>query len=100
MAILYLGPDPHLSYSSEHTIYREVLQNANDALATALEIIFEEQEGRSSLLEGASEASSSSPLISQIIIRNNGRPFSQDDWRRLKRIAEGNPDEQKVLFSY
>ncbi len=34
--------------------------------------------------------------ITSIIVRNNGRPFSDDDWRRLKSIAEGNPDEQKV----
>jgi hypothetical protein len=29
---------------------------------------------------------------------NNGRPFSNDDFTRLRRIAEGNPDEQKIGF--
>jgi hypothetical protein len=28
--------------------------------------------------------------------RNNGMPFRNQDWRRLKSIAEGNPDESKI----
>lgn len=31
-------------------------------------------------------------------MRNNGRPFDANDWSRLKKIAEGNPDEQKIGF--
>lgn len=27
---------------------------------------------------------------------NNGQPFGSNDWARLKRIAEGNPDETKI----
>ena len=27
---------------------------------------------------------------------NNGQPFRTNDWARLKRIAEGNPDETKI----
>ena len=33
----------------------------------------------------------------RIIFKNNGFPFRPEDWNRLKRIAEGNPDEQKVI---
>jgi hypothetical protein len=32
----------------------------------------------------------------RVQVRNNGRVFSREDWHRLKKIAEGNPDEQKV----
>ena len=34
--------------------------------------------------------------ITRIIFRNNGFAFRLEDWNRLKKIAEGNPDEQKV----
>lgn len=73
-------------YSSEYTIYREVIQNANDACASSLEIIFE-----------GTINEQSRKTISSITLKNNGRPFSKEDWQRLKKIAEGNPDEQKVL---
>jgi hypothetical protein len=33
---------------------------------------------------------------SRILFKNNGIPFQQEDWNRLKKIAEGNPDESKV----
>lgn len=41
---------------------------------------------------------SSQKLVESIVVKNNGRAFTTDDWRRLKKIAEGNPDEQKVIF--
>lgn len=31
-----------------------------------------------------------------MIYRNNGMPFRTQDWDRLRKIAEGNPDETKV----
>ena len=34
--------------------------------------------------------------IRRVIISNNGVPFSDKDWARLKRIADGNPDETKI----
>lgn len=73
-------------YSAEHTIYREVLQNANDAGAQSVEILYEQMV----------VAADSPKCFTAIVLRNNGRPFDQNDWSRLKRIAEGNPDEQKV----
>jgi hypothetical protein len=30
------------------------------------------------------------------VVTNNGTPFGVNDWARLKRIAEGNPDETKI----
>jgi hypothetical protein len=29
-------------------------------------------------------------------VQNDGQPFTKTDWGRLKRIAEGNPDETKI----
>jgi hypothetical protein len=29
-------------------------------------------------------------------VSNNGVPFRGEDWARLKRIAEGNPDAEKI----
>lgn len=71
-------------YSAEFTVYREMIQNANDAGAREVEIAFKRAEKGN--------------LIESITVRNNGRPFNEDDWRRLKSIAEGNPDEQKVML--
>ncbi len=31
-----------------------------------------------------------------IIVQNNGLPFSEEDWNRLIKIAEGNPNEDAV----
>ena len=73
-------------YSAEFTVYRELIQNANDAGANEVQIEF-------STIETKSQ---DKKLIKAIIIRNNGRAFTDDDWSRLKKIAEGNPDEQKV----
>jgi hypothetical protein len=30
------------------------------------------------------------------VVANDGSPFSAQDWHRLKKIAEGNPDAEKV----
>ncbi len=75
-------------YSSEFTVFRELLQNANDAGATEVEIIF--------YLDDTSGASSGQATT--IEIRNNGKPFCADDWHRLRSIAEGNPNVDKVLI--
>lgn len=40
------------------------------------------------------------PLVGALTLRNNGRPFSEEDWSRLRKIAEGNPDEQKVRATH
>ena len=75
----------HLSrYSAEFTIYREVLQNANDAGASVVSIDLQ--------TDSDSRAKSMS-------LQNNGRIFDDADWHRLRSIAEGNPDENKVLLS-
>ena len=63
-----------------------MIQNANDAGASEVQIEF----------KTTTTLSSDRPLIKSMAIKNNGRAFTVDDWNRLKKIAEGNPDEHKV----
>lgn len=74
-------------YASAGAVYRELLQNSNDADATTAEILITTT---SSSSEGGKE------VVSQVIYRNNGLPFRTQDWARLRKIAEGNPDASKV----
>ena len=75
-------------YSAEFTVYRELIQNANDAGANEVQIEFNTTVSKST----------DKKTMTSIVIKNNGRAFTDDDWRRLKKIAEGNPDEQKVKY--
>jgi hypothetical protein len=34
--------------------------------------------------------------LKSLVVSNDGAPFAPSDWSRLKRIAEGNPDETKI----
>ena len=34
--------------------------------------------------------------IHRYVVMNDGIPFRTQDWQRLKKIAEGNPDEEKI----
>ncbi|EXJ87620.1 hypothetical protein A1O3_04581 [Capronia epimyces CBS 606.96] len=89
-------------YSGEWTVLRELLQNAADASATKVTIKFETIP--SATVPLPSDASSSNMLkhtvqnhtLKRLVVTNNGLPFSENDWNRLKRIAEGNPDETKI----
>ncbi|CAG8597455.1 8335_t:CDS:2, partial [Racocetra persica] len=52
-----------------------------DATASSVEIVFEGTSGDN---------------YSRLLFKNDGMNFRQQDWDRLKKIAEGNPDEQKI----
>ena len=67
-------------YATAGAVYRELLQNSNDAEATNAEVHFTTSEG----------------IVKQVMYRNNGMPFRDQVWARLKKIAEGNPDVSKV----
>ena len=72
-------------YASASAVYRELLQNSNDAGATSAEIQFT-----------TTSPTLSSNVVSQVVYRNNGMPFREQDWDRLQKIAEGNPDVSKI----
>lgn len=69
-------------YASAGAVYRELLQNSNDANATEAEVHFTTKGEKN--------------IVAQVEYRNNGMPFRPQDWARLKKIAEGNPDESKI----
>ncbi|ELU36495.1 hypothetical protein AG1IA_09475 [Rhizoctonia solani AG-1 IA] len=104
---------PRHSWQPEKTpcgnkVFRELLQNADDAHATAAEIRFDTKQHLAQQEQGAQYQ------VDQWTFRNNGTPFRNEDWNRLKKIgkylqvdfendwtyillvAEGNPDEQKI----
>jgi hypothetical protein len=88
-------------YASAGAVYRELLQNSNDADATVAELYYTTASSASTGSDETTTNASSSPLTSKKIVtsvqyRNNGLPFRPQDWARLKKIAEGNPDESKI----
>ncbi|ORZ36386.1 hypothetical protein BCR44DRAFT_55445 [Catenaria anguillulae PL171] len=91
-------------YSAEFTIFRELIQNSNDAGATHVKIEFTCAAAQAASTAATSDshptpAAGALPTMSTAITyKNNGRVFQDQDWRRLKSIAEGNPDETKVGF--
>ncbi|WVQ80757.1 hypothetical protein IAT38_002862 [Cryptococcus sp. DSM 104549] len=86
-------------YSGEHTIFRELMQNSDDAGAEHVQIKFYTEQGQAALKEGK-EPSDLPDLekdqIHSYIVCNDGMAFRPEDWQRLKKIAEGNPDEEKI----
>jgi HSP90 family molecular chaperone len=73
-----------------------LIQNANDAGATKVEINFSTTAATTTTTT-SSQYWTKHQVVS-ISCRNNGRPFSAEDWNRLKKIAEGNPDVDKIGF--
>ncbi|KAK4520409.1 Vacuolar protein sorting-associated protein 13 [Mucor velutinosus] len=77
-------------YSAEYVLYRELMQNADDASSTSISIHFH------STSPDTTKPPNLQAKCDKIIFKNNGMAFRPEDWQRLKRIAEGNPDEQKI----
>ncbi len=83
-------------YSTEFTIFRELLQNSNDAGASQVVIKFTTtviQEKMPIL----SFIKKNTRMITNIEYQNNGRPFQPQDWTRLSSIAQGNPDQLELV---
>ena len=84
------------------TVLRELLQNAADAAATKVTIKFETIPSATTPVPQTTDASASLKhtllhhTLKRLLVTNNGHPFGTNDWTRLKRIAEGNPDETKI----
>jgi len=87
---------------ANRTVLRELLQNAADAAATKVTIKFETIPSASTPEPQSTEASAALKhtllhhTLKRLLVTNNGEPFGTNDWTRLKRIAEGNPDETKI----
>lgn len=89
-------------YSGDWTTLRELIQNAADASAKKVIIRFESMPSKTVPLPSTSDPAAllrhtvQHHTIERLIVSNNGQSFNQNDWNRLKRIAEGNPDETKI----
>ena len=89
-------------YSGEWTTLRELIQNAADAQATTVKIKWETVPSTTTPLPHTTNRSEllkhviTNHTLRRLLVQNNGQPFSKTDWARLKRIAEGNPDETKI----
>ena len=89
-------------YSGEWTTLRELLQNAADASAS--KVVIKLETSPSPTVPVPQSLGSSAQLkhvllhhtLKSIIVENNGEVFKGTDWSRLKKIAEGNPDETKI----
>ncbi|KAK8200114.1 uncharacterized protein BKA78DRAFT_303365 [Phyllosticta capitalensis] len=89
-------------YSAEFTTLRELVQNAADASASKVTIKFETDPSTKVPYPSNQEPGM---VLRHVIkhhslrsmdVSNNGKPFTDPDWARLRCIAEGNPDESKI----
>lgn len=89
-------------YSGEWTTLRELIQNAADAQASRVTIRFETNPSASVPLPQSQDKSEHIKhvllhhTLKTLMVSNDGEAFAETDWQRLKRIAEGNPDETKI----
>ncbi|KAG2107834.1 hypothetical protein BD769DRAFT_1500263 [Suillus cothurnatus] len=96
-----------LAQSAEkRLVFRELLQNADDARATKVLIDFQTKNyathsaGANGKTNGINGVTDIPDLLTtklyKWVVRNNGDYFEDKDWGRLTKIADGNPDEQKI----
>ncbi|KAF5007824.1 hypothetical protein F66182_15700 [Fusarium sp. NRRL 66182] len=89
-------------YSGKWTVLREMIQNAADASATRVTVKFETLPSTTVPLPNSADQTAtlkhviSHHTLRRLMISNNGHAFTEKDWARLKRIADGNPDETKI----
>ncbi|KAJ5778985.1 hypothetical protein N7457_006705 [Penicillium paradoxum] len=89
-------------YSGKWTVLREMIQNAADASATKVTIKFETLPSTTIPSPSSNDPTAhlkhtiTNHTLRRLLISNNGAAFSEKDWARLKRIADGNPDETKI----
>jgi hypothetical protein len=89
-------------YAGEWTTLRELIQNASDATATKVVIRFETLPSTDRPVPQNADSPTllnhviSHHTLHRLVVSNDGTYFDDPDWSRLKRIAEGNPDERKI----
>lgn len=102
MSCSYKGKLLKLFFLNNRTVLRELLQNAADAGARKVIVKFETLP--SITVPAPTEADETTSIkhvishhtLKRLLVTNDGQPFTEKDWGRLKRIAEGNPDETKI----
>lgn len=83
----------------------ELLQNSDDAEAKSVQLHFFTKAGTEApsshvnSTEGTSRAvpDLKTVEITRYVFKNDGQTFRPQDWDRLKKIAEGNPDDSKIV---
>ncbi|CAF1549296.1 unnamed protein product [Adineta ricciae] len=75
-------------YSSDFVVYRELIQNSDDAHATSF--ILQIKCNSKEIQQNATENDFHNCEITEIRTINNGNTFTEDDWKRVITIAEGN----------
>ncbi|KAL9034318.1 MAG: hypothetical protein Q9214_007097, partial [Letrouitia sp. 1 TL-2023] len=89
-------------YPGEWTTLRELIQNAADASASKVIIKIETAPSAKVPVPQGDNASMrlkhvlSHHTVNRWIVENDGEIFGPQDLARLKKIAEGNPDETKI----
>ena len=89
-------------YSGEWTTLRELLQNAADASSKVVQIRLETLPSPTVPVPQSADPSTTIKhvllhhTVKATRVENDGEPFTSKDWARLKKIAEGNPDETKI----
>ena len=89
-------------YSGEWTTLRELIQNAADARASTVSVKWETMPSTQVPMPHTTNRSEilkhilTNHTLRRLVVQNDGQPFTKTDWARLKRIAEGNPDETKI----
>ncbi|QDS76721.1 hypothetical protein FKW77_001035 [Venturia effusa] len=89
-------------YSGDWTTLRELIQNAADAAAKNVAIQFKTTPSRTVAVPSSNDDADmlKHTLLHHTLeclqVTNDGQAFADSDWNRLKRIAEGNPDETKI----
>ncbi|GAA5870207.1 hypothetical protein JCM16303_001925 [Sporobolomyces ruberrimus] len=88
-------------YSGEHTVFRELLQNSDDAAASHVELHFRTTTASDTDRPQPRYPSEALPDLRttkcrSIMVRNDGIVFRKQDWSRLTEIASGQPDEGKI----
>ncbi|KAF8431278.1 hypothetical protein L210DRAFT_3651176 [Boletus edulis BED1] len=86
-------------YSAKFSVFRELLQNSDDAGCDSAEIRFETSPLDPEVVMGDGPPKLPDLDITQIVqwtFRNHGKEFTEEDWTRLPKIALGNPDPRKI----
>ncbi|KIK97727.1 hypothetical protein PAXRUDRAFT_762872 [Paxillus rubicundulus Ve08.2h10] len=84
-------------YPEEFTVFRELVQNADDAGAKNVEIEFQTEDYASgNKRTNGTVTDLTNTKAFKWVVKNDGDEFRLEDWRRLTNIADGNPDDQKI----